>query len=126
MEYRGNTNLKSAFTKHLFSDFRKAYFHFKPRLEARRQFEYHFYAAIESSFPYICYGEGMPHINNADVKMLYGRCEELLLAVQSMELDDADNIMAGLVVATGNYLAMVLDFTAHDARLRRVEGVVNT
>ena len=122
----GNTNRKSAFTKHLFSDFKKAYWHFKPRLEARRQFDFSFYFAIEGAFPYICLGEGRTHINNEDIKMLYDRCESMLHVLQSMELDDSDNIMVGLVVKTGNYLAIVLDFTAHEARLRLLEGFQTT
>jgi len=126
MDYEGNTNSKSAFTKHLFSDFKKAYFHFKPRLEATRQFDYKLYLAIEGAFPYICLGEGRSHINNEDIKMLYDKCEEMLHALQSMELDDSDNIMVGLVVKTGNYLAIVLDFTAQEARLRQLEGFQTT
>jgi excinuclease UvrABC ATPase subunit len=119
--YMGNTNSKSAFTKHLFADFRKAYFHFKPRLEASIQ-GHEFYFAIEGAFPYICEGEGKPHINNDDIKQLYERCNQMLGAIQLMELDDSDNVMVDVVVKTGSYLAIVLDLTAQEARLRDLEG----
>ena len=120
--YIGNTNSKSAFTKHLFVDFRKAYFHFKPRLEASRKFGYDFYFSIEGAFSYICEGEGKPHINNEDIKQLYERCNQMLGAIQLMELDDSDNVMVDVVVKTGSYLAVVLDLTAQEARLRDLEG----
>ena len=119
--YIGNTNQKSALTKHLFKDFQKAYFHFKPRLEATRKWEYSFFFGIQGAFPYICAGEGRSHINNDDIKMLYDRCNEMVGALESMDLDDSDNIMVDILVKTGNYLAMVLDFTAHEARLRELE-----
>ncbi len=120
--YMGNTNSKSAFTKHLFADFKKAYFNFKPRLEASRNFPLDFYYPIESAFPYICEGKGKPHINNDDIKQLYERCNQMLGAIQLMELDDSDNVMVDVVVKTGSYLAIVLDLTAQEARLRDLEG----
>lgn len=119
--YIGNTNQKSSLTKHLFKDFQKAYFHFKDRLQDRRKLPIPFYVSIEKAFPYICAGEGRSHINNNDIKMLYDRCNEMVGALESMDLDDSDNIMVDVVVKTGNYLAMVLDFTAHEARLRELE-----
>ena len=119
--YIGNTNQKSGLTKHLFKDFQKAYFHFKSRLEASRNCHYSFYVGIEGAFPYICEGEGRSHINNEDIKMLYDRCNQMLDALKSMDLDDSDKNMVDVVVKTGNYLVMVLDFTTHETRLRELE-----
>lgn len=121
--YIGNTNQKkSEFTKHLFQDFERAYRHFKPRLEASRKWGYQFYVGIEYAFPIICQGEGKrSHINNEDIKMIYERCNAMLDVLKSMDLDDSDKNMIDVLVKTGNYLAIVIDFTALEARLKQLE-----
>ena len=43
-----------------------------------------------------------------------------------MELDAQDNIMLDMVVKTGNYLAIILDFIAQDKRLRQLEPDILT
>ena len=53
--------------------------------------------------------------------MLYDRCNQMLDALKSMDLDDSDKNMVDVVVKTGNYLVMVLDFTTHETRLRELE-----
>ena len=127
LNHKGATNIKSDLTKHLFTNFKEAYFHFKPRIEASRQFNYEFCFSIEFAFPYVCEGQGdRSHINNDDIQMLHDRCEAMVALLKTQELDDQDKIMLDVVVKTGNYLAITLDFMAQDVRLRALESEVES
>jgi len=127
LNHKGATNIKSELTKHLFGDFQKAYFHFKRRIEAARQFDYKFVLSVEGAFPYVCSGEGdRSHINNDDIKMLHERCESIVALLKTEQLDDQDKIMLDVVVKTGNYLAITLDLMAQDVRLRALESEVES
>lgn len=127
LNLKGATNIKSELTKHLFTKFKEAYFHFKPRIEAARQFDYKFVVSIEGAFPYVCEGQGdRSHINNDDIQMLHDRCEAMVALLKTQELSDPDTIMLDVVVKTGNYLAITLDFMAQDVRLRALESEVES
>ena len=56
--YIGSTNIKSELTKHLFGDFRKAYWHFKDKIQATRLVGHEFVVFIEGNFDITCDGEG--------------------------------------------------------------------
>lgn len=120
--YIGSTNIKSELTSHLFRDFRKAYWHFKERIEAKITLSYHFYMFMESNFDVMCEMAGTrTHIRNNEIEQYHARCEQMVKVLKTMELDAQDNIMLDIVVKTGNYLAIILDFIAQDKRLGQLE-----
>ena len=123
--YIGSTNIKSELTKHLFGDFRKAYWHFKDRIQAKIRLPDQFYIFIEMNFDVMCDRAGTrTHIRNTEIEQYHERCEQMVGVLKTMDLDVQDNIMLDIVVKTGNYLAIILDFIAQDKRLRQLESNV--
>ena len=120
--YIGSTNIKSELTSHLFGDFRKAYWHFKDRIQAKIMLPVTFYIFIENNFDVMCDRAGTrTHIRNNEIQQYHERCEQMVGVLKTMDLDVQDNIMLDIVVKTGNYLAIVLDFIAQDKRFRQLE-----
>ncbi len=119
VNYKGNTNIRSELTKHLFLDFRNAYFHFKPRMETDRRFNITFYFGIEFALQILCEDEEAEpsHISNTHINELHSRCERMVSVLKPMQLDDKDKMMLDVVVKTGNYLAIILDLIAQDSAL---------
>ncbi len=68
----------------------------------------------------------LKHIRNTEIELYHARCEQMVKVLKTMELDAQDNIMLDIVVKTGNYLAIILDFIAQDKRLRQLERNVST
>ena len=125
--YIGSTNIKSELTSHLFGDFRKAYRHFKDRIQAKTRWPVSFYIFIESNFDVVCDRAGtLKHIRNTEIEQYLERCEQMVGVLKMMDLDAQDNIMLNIVVKTGNYLAIILDFIAQDKRLRQLEPDILT
>ena len=125
--YIGSTNIKSELTSHLFKDFRKAYWHFKDRIQAKQRLPVSFYIFIENNFDVVCeMGGSRTHIRNTEIEQYHARCEQMVGVLKTMELDAQDNIMLDIVVKTGNYLAIILDFIAQDKRLGQLERNVLT
>jgi hypothetical protein len=125
--YIGSTSIKSELTSHLFRDFRKAYWHFKERIEATTSLPVSFCFFIENNFDVMCDRAGtLTHIRNTEIEQYHARCEQMVKVLKTMELDAQDNIMLDVVVKTGNYLAIILDFIAQDKRLRQLERDVFT
>jgi hypothetical protein len=124
MDYKGCTTIKAPLTKHLFRDFKKAYFHFKNRMEAHKdKWDYTSTFFTQGAFPYICDGTGdKTHIINKDINQLHSICETMVEVLETMELDENDKIMMELVVKTGNYLAITADFIAQDAKFRELKS----
>ena len=123
LHYKGNTNIKSELTKHLFGEFRKAYYHLKPKIEAHEHLSYNFYVFIENNFDAFCDGVGtLTHITNEYIQNLHEICEVMVRVLKMIQLDDQDKIMLDVVVKTGNYLAIILDFITQDTRLRELES----
>ena len=117
----------SELTSHLFRDFRKAYWHFKDRINAKIRLSDNFYIFIENNFDVVCDRAGSrTHIRNTEIEQYHARCEQMVKVLKTMELDAQDNIMLDTVVKTGNYLAIILDFIAQDKRLGQLERDVLT
>ena len=63
----------------------------------------------------------LTHIRNTEIEQYHERCEQMAGVLKTMDLDAQDNIMLDIVVKTGNYLAILLDFIAQDKRFRQLE-----
>ena len=122
LNYNGYTNIKSALTKELFQKFRDAFFHFNTRLQGHIH-DMTFYLWMTELFHYICDGHGTrTHINNEDIEKLHERVEKMVEVIKTTNLDDEDEVMLDVIVRTGNYLAIIRDFIAQDARLREQDA----
>jgi hypothetical protein len=123
LNYKGYTNIKSALTKELFQKFRDAFFHFNQKIQEHSKMHHSFYTWIHDLFQYICDGRGTrAHINNEDIEKLHERVEIMVEVLKTTDLDDKDKVMLDVIVKTGNYLAIIRDFIAQDARLREQDA----
>jgi len=128
-DYQGYTNIKSVLTQHLFQNFKKAHFHFKERIQDHQQLSATFYRTTEELFEVFCDGSGKEtHIPEHEIATLHERVEMIVDVLKTMDLNDQDKIMQDIIVKTGNYLAIILDFikqearfTQQDIRLRTLE-----
>ena len=119
-DYQGNTNIKSVLTQHLFQNFKKAYFHFKERIQGHQRLPTVFYTFIEELFEVICDGSGKEtHIAEYDIATLHGRVEKIVGVLKTMDLNDQDQIMLDIIVKIGNYLAIIRDFIGQEARFKQ-------
>ncbi len=122
LNYKGYTNIKSALTKDLFQKFRDAFFHFNTRLQEHIR-DRTFYFWMNELFEYICDGQGTrTHIKNVDIEKLHEKVEIMVEVLKATNLDDEDKVMLAVIVKTGNYLAIIRDFIAQDARLREQDA----